>query len=57
MAGWNYNLKNPVPEGFLRDGNIITSVSYNFIKWAFAFGKAIGIEVHPRSFGMDLKIV
>jgi putative intracellular protease/amidase len=54
MVGWNDNLENPVPEGFLRDGNIITSVSYNFMKWAFAFGKAIGIEIHPRSFGMDL---
>lgn len=54
MVDWNDNLENPVPEGFLRDGNIITSVSYNFMKWSFAFGKAIGIEIHPRSFGMDI---
>lgn len=54
MVDWNDNLENPVPDGFLRDGNIITSVSYNFMKWAFSFGKAIGIEIHPRSFGMDL---
>lgn len=54
MVGWDDNLDNPVSEGFIREGNIITSVSYNFIKWAIAFGKAIEIEVYPKSFGLDI---
>lgn len=54
MVDWNDNLKAPIAEGFIRDGNIITSVSYNFIPWAVAFGKALGLEVYPKSFGVDL---
>ncbi len=53
MVGWNDNIKNPVTEGYIWEGNIITSVSYNFIKWAIAFGRAVGIEVHPSSFGVE----
>ena len=49
MIGWDDNLANPVSDGFIRDGNIITSISYNFIKWAFAFCKAIGIEANPKA--------
>ena len=51
MIGWNDNIENPVPEGYIKEGNILTSVSYNFIKWAIAFGREIGIEVYPKSFG------
>lgn len=32
MVGWNDGLKNPVPEGYIQAGNIITSVSYGFVK-------------------------
>lgn len=53
MIGWDDNIEKPVPEGYIRDGNIITSVSYNFIKWAIAFGNAVGIQVYPDSFGSD----
>lgn len=53
MVGWNDNIENPVVEGYIREGNIITSISYNFIKWAMAFGRAVGIEVYPSSFGVD----
>lgn len=53
MIGWDDNKENPVPEGYIREGNIITSISYNFIKWAIAFGKAVGIEVYPKSFGVS----
>lgn len=52
MIGWDDNIENPVPEGYIREGNIITSISYNFIKWAIAFGNAVGIEVYPKSFGV-----
>ena len=54
MVGWDDNLRNPVEDGFIREGNIITSVSYNFIFWAIGFGKAIGIEVYPKSFGVNM---
>ena len=53
MIGWDDNIKHPVPEGYICDGNIITSISYNFIKWAIAFGTAVGIDVYPGSFGID----
>lgn len=54
MTGWDANLENPIKEGYIEDGNIITSVSYNFIPWAMAFGKALGITVYPKAFGASL---
>ena len=54
MVDWNDNLKNPVPEGYIQDGNVITSVSYGFTRWAIAFGRAIGISFNPKSFGLDI---
>lgn len=53
MVDWNENIKNPIKEGYIRDDNIITSISYNFVEWAIAFGKAIGIDVYPKSFGVN----
>ena len=51
MVGWDDNLKDPVKEGYIISDNIITSVSYNFVKWALALGKMIGIESNPETFG------
>ena len=45
MVGWNDNIKNPVEKGYIISHNIITSVSYNFVKWALGFGKMIGIDI------------
>lgn len=53
MVDWNENIKNPIKEGYIRSDNIITSISYNFVEWAIAFGKAIGIDVYPKSFGVN----
>lgn len=53
MISWYDNLINPIQAGYIQAGNIITSVSYNFIKWAMAIGRAIGIEVYPKSFGLE----
>ena len=39
MVGWDGNLRKPVEEGYVITGNIITSISYNFVKWALAFRK------------------
>lgn len=52
MVEWDENLSNPIKDGYIIAGNIITSVSYNFIKWALAFGKMVGLHIPPKTFGM-----
>ena len=52
MIGWDDNLRNPVEEGFIISDNIITSVSYNFVKWALGFGKMLGIDIPGENFGI-----
>ena len=52
MIGWDDNISNPIKKGYIQEDNIITSVAYNFREWAMAFGRAIGIEVYPKSFGL-----
>lgn len=54
MKGWDECVKNPVPEGYIRSGNIVTSVSYGFIRWAMAFGEMLGIKVSPKTFGLEV---
>lgn len=53
MHDWDDNLKNPVPEGCIISGGIITSVSYEFVRWAFGFAKLIGLSVTPATFGFQ----
>ncbi len=53
MVDWDESVRKPIPEGYIQEGNIITSVSYGFIKWAIAFGRALGLEVYPKSFGLE----
>ena len=52
MKSWDDNIRDPIPEGYIRSGNIITSVSYDFIRWALAFGNMIGIDISPKTFGI-----
>lgn len=52
MKGWDECIQNPVPEGYIRTGNIVTSVSYGFIRWTLAFGEMLGIKLSPRTFGL-----
>ncbi len=52
MVGWDDNLIVPIEEGYIVTGNIITSISYNFVKWALMFGKMIGIGIPPETFGI-----
>lgn len=52
MKGWDECIQNPVPEGYIRSGNIVTSVSYGFIRWTLAFGEMLGIKLSPRTFGL-----
>lgn len=52
MIGWDDNLATPVEEGYIITDNIITSISYNFVKWALAFVKMVGIDISPKTFGV-----
>ena len=52
MIGWDDNLKNPVEVGYIISDNIITSISYNFVKWGLAFGKMLGIDIPAETFGI-----
>lgn len=52
LHGWDDNLQNPIAEGFILSGNILTSVSYNFVRWGLAFGKMMGIKVSSKNFGL-----
>ena len=52
MVGWDASLESPVKEGYIITDNIITSISYNFVKWGLAFGRMIGIDIPPETFGI-----
>ena len=52
MIGWDDNLKNPVQAGVLVTDNIVTSVSYNFVKFGLKFGAMLGIDLPPETLGM-----
>lgn len=52
MIGWDDNLENPVKDGYIITDKIITSISYNFVKWGLAFGKMLGIDVPKETFGI-----
>lgn len=52
MKGWDECIKNPVQKGYIRSGNIVTSVCYGFLRWTLAFGEILGIKVSPKTFGL-----
>ena len=52
MTGWSDNLRRPIEDGYIISGNILTSVSYNFVKFGLQFGKMLGIEISPETFGL-----
>lgn len=52
MKGWDECINHPVPEGYILSGSIVTSVSYDFIRWALAFGELLGINISPKTFGL-----
>ena len=53
MVGWEDNINKPIKDGYIITGNIITSISYNFVKWALAFGKMVGIDIPAKTFGIQ----
>ena len=52
MIGWDDNLKNPVQMGFVVTDNVVTSVSYNFVRFGLKFGAMLGIDLPPETFGI-----
>ena len=52
MKDWDECIKNPIEEGYILEDKIITSVSYNFVKFGIQFAKMLGIEISPKSFGI-----
>ncbi len=52
MKDWDECIENPIEEGYILDNQIITSVSYNFVKFGIQFAKMLGIEISPKSFGI-----
>lgn len=34
------------------DNDLELYLSYNFVRWALAFGKMLGIDLPPKTFGL-----
>lgn len=52
MKDWDECIENPIEKGYILEDKIITSVSYNFVKFGIQFAKMLGIEISPKSFGI-----
>lgn len=52
MKDWDECIENSIEEGYILEDKIITSVSYNFVKFGIQFAKILGIEISPKSFGI-----
>lgn len=52
MIGWDDNLKNPVQAGYLVTENVVTSVSYNFVRFGLKSGVMLGIDLPSETFGI-----
>lgn len=52
MKDWDECIENPIREGYLKSENILTSVSYNFVRFGIEYAKMLGIEISPKSFGL-----
>ena len=52
MKDWDECIENPIEEGYILEDKIITSVSYNFVKFGIQFAKMLGIEISPKSYGI-----
>lgn len=55
MRGWDDNLENPISEGYIISDNIISSISYEFVRFALGFAKMLGIDISAATFGVRKK--
>ncbi len=51
MLDWNDCIEQPPAEGYLVSDKIVTSVSFNFVKFGLQFSRMLGIDISPASFG------
>lgn len=52
MKDWNDCITNLIEEGYIVSENIVTSVSFEFVRFGIQFCKMLGIEISPKSFGL-----
>lgn len=52
MKDWEDCINNKVEEGYLISDNILTSISFEFVKFGLQFAKMLGIEINAASFGL-----
>ncbi len=52
MLDWNACIEHPPAEGYLVSDKIVTSVSFNFVKFGLQFSRMLGIDISPESFGI-----
>ncbi len=55
MQGWTDNINKPIKDGYIISGNIITSVSYEFVRFGLAFAGLLGIDIPPETFGVRMQ--
>lgn len=55
MQGWSDNINKPIKDGYIISGNIITSVSYEFVRFGLAFAGMLGIDIPPETFGVRMQ--
>ncbi len=54
MQGWTDNINKPIKDGYIISGNIITSVSYEFVRFGLAFAGLLGIDILTEPFGVRM---
>lgn len=52
MKGWDDNRTDPVKDGYIVTDKIVTSISYNFVRFGLKFGSMLGIDLSPKTFGI-----
>lgn len=52
MKDWDDCIAFPISDGYIVSESIVTSVSFNFIKFGIKFCSMIGIEMSPKNFGL-----
>lgn len=54
MKDWDFCVSNPSKDGCIVCDNIITSVSFYFVKWALGFANLLGVMPNPKMFGLEI---
>lgn len=52
MKDWNDCIENPIEDGYIVSENIVTSVSFYFVRFGIQFCRMLGLEISEKSFGL-----